>query len=271
MLWSTIYNSIHLGPRFLLFLCLLTLVAIPARSFWPTDSAQAAEATDSASDGTPDFLRLDDPADREAFRRWFTFLAEVQYFVSPEQRPVEISDCAALVRYAYREALRMHDDGWSGSARLPFVPALGSIKKYSYPHTPLGAALFRLHSGSFRTTELRDGTFGQFANVETLERFNTFRVGRRMGVAQPGDLLIFRQEGGRMPFHSMIFVGESQIAPDGRRYVVYHTGPEGTGAGEVRRLTTEQLAHYPNPQWRPTQENRSFLGIYRWNILRPAL
>src|ERR1700728_2551532 len=34
---------------------------------------------DSEGDGTPDFLRLEDPHDREAFRRWFTFLAEAQY------------------------------------------------------------------------------------------------------------------------------------------------------------------------------------------------
>ncbi len=38
------------------------------------------DAADSAGDGTPDFLRLDDPDDQRAFRRWFTFLAETQYF-----------------------------------------------------------------------------------------------------------------------------------------------------------------------------------------------
>ena len=35
---------------------------------------------DSVGDGTPDFLRLHDPADRRAFRQWFTLLAEWQYF-----------------------------------------------------------------------------------------------------------------------------------------------------------------------------------------------
>jgi uncharacterized protein YfaT (DUF1175 family) len=69
------------------------------------------DARDSAGDGTPDFLRLQDEHDQQAFRRWFTFLAEVQYFQPSSVRPVEINDCGALIRYAYREALRRHDGG----------------------------------------------------------------------------------------------------------------------------------------------------------------
>src|ERR1039458_1190378 len=34
--------------------------------------------TDSFSDGPPDFLRLTDPADRAAFRQWFTLIADYQ-------------------------------------------------------------------------------------------------------------------------------------------------------------------------------------------------
>src|SRR5437870_4563904 len=35
---------------------------------------------DRFGDGTPEFLRLDGEADRRAFRHWFTFLAESQYY-----------------------------------------------------------------------------------------------------------------------------------------------------------------------------------------------
>jgi hypothetical protein len=42
--------------------------------------------TDFAADGTPDFLRLEDPADRQAFTAWFTFLAEVPYYQAPSDR-----------------------------------------------------------------------------------------------------------------------------------------------------------------------------------------
>ena len=66
------------------------------------------DTSDTAGDGTPDFLRLHDPADRAAFRRWFTLLAEAQYYRG-HNSPTEIDDCAALLRYAYREALRQHD------------------------------------------------------------------------------------------------------------------------------------------------------------------
>ena len=79
------------------------------------------EASDTVGDGTPDFLRLHDPADRAAFRRWFTLLAESQYYRG-HAMPAEIDDCAALLRFAYREALREHNAAWAHAAALP-VPA----------------------------------------------------------------------------------------------------------------------------------------------------
>src|SRR5262249_14601578 len=48
------------------------------------------DTRDQSEDGTPDFLRLDTQADREAFRRWFTFFAESQYFQLIDERPAEI-------------------------------------------------------------------------------------------------------------------------------------------------------------------------------------
>jgi hypothetical protein len=84
--------------------------------------ATSLTAADTFEDGTPDFLRLDDDRDRMAFRRWFTFLAETQYFQAPGARPAEIDDCAALIRYAYRETFRAHDVGWAEAARVPVVP-----------------------------------------------------------------------------------------------------------------------------------------------------
>src|SRR5689334_21916571 len=62
---------------------------------------QPAVAKQDASD----FLRLDSAADREAFRHWFTAIAEYQALRPAQDLPPEINDCAALLRYAYREAL----------------------------------------------------------------------------------------------------------------------------------------------------------------------
>ena len=66
------------------------------------------------------------------------FLAETQFFQPAERRPAEIVDCAALIRYAYREALRAHDGRWATDAHLPLVPGIASPAKYQYPFTPLG-------------------------------------------------------------------------------------------------------------------------------------
>jgi hypothetical protein len=232
---------------------------------------RGAELTDSRSDGTPDFLRLEDSADQEAFRRWFTFLAEVQYFTPTSQRPTEITDCAALLRYAYREALRRHDASWSAGSHLVLVPALESVRKYHYPHTPLGPALYRVRPGPWSPSDLHGGAFGQFADTGTLQRWNTFFVTRDIEHAQSGDLLFYRRTSDRSTFHSMIYLGKSQITRGETRYVVYHTGPEGAGRGEIRRLSEDELLHFPDPQWRPAPANPVFLGVFRWNILNTGL
>lgn len=223
---------------------------------------------DWARDGTPDFLRLDDDHDQREFRHWFTYLAEAQYFQDAASRPVEIDDCAALIRYAYREALRKHDSEWANAGRLSVVPAFESVAKYQYPFTPLQAALFRVKEGSFRPSDLAEGAFLQFADAQTLWRYNTHPIGRDLARALPGDLLFFRQGGERVTFHSMIYLGPSQLQRDDRRYVLYHTGPTGKDRGEIRRLTVEELLRFPQSEWRPTVSNQSFLGVARWNILR---
>jgi|SRR5271157_704623 len=230
--------------------------------------ATSLAAADTFQDGTPDFLRLDDDRDRTAFRRWFTFLAETQYFQAPGARPAEIDDCAALIRYAYRETFRAHDAGWAEAARVPVVPAFDAPGKYRYPYTPLAAGLFRVRAGPLAPGDFSSGAFAQFADAQTLRRFNTHFLTRDVTLAQPGDLLFYRRD---ESFHSMIYLGASQLRPDGGLYVVYHTGRDGGGPGEIKRLTMAELLHFPQLDWRPLAANPNFLGVYRWNILREAL
>lgn len=155
--------------------------------------------------------------------------------------------------------------------RLPLLPEnAASVAKYRYPFTPLGANLFRIAPGSFAEPDLRNGAYAQFADAETLLRRNTHFRSRQVERAEAGDLLFFHQDGQSMPYHAMIAVGRSQLAPSSEKWIVYHTGPEGKDPGEIRRVTYAQLQHHPSPQWRPVAGNSNFLGVYRWNILRES-
>ena len=251
----------------------------PKRSFAKSERRAASfapvDARDTFADGTPDFLRLNFPPDQEAFRSWFTLIAEYQALRPPNELPAEISDCAALLRFAYRNALREHDAVWVRENRIEPPTALPSIEKYRYPFTPLRANLFRVRPGAFRLSDLSDGTFSEFADAQTLKEFNTHFLSRDVRVAQPGDILFFRQLEQNSPFHSMIFVGRSQwLSSSGGEnaddIVVYHTGPIDGHPGEMRRLRLSELLRHPSPRWRPVPGNSNFLGVYRWNIVREA-
>ncbi len=239
------------------------------------DPARGNASSDRFADGTPDFLRLDSPEDQDSFRRWIALIAEYQALRPSAELPGEITDCAALIRYAYRNALHGHDEAWFQETQMRPPDALPSVGKYSYPHTPLGAALFRVKPGVYAPEDLRSGAFAEFADAKTLKSLNTFFVSRDIHQARPGDLLFYYQLEQYSPFHSMIFIGRSQWPVEGESpqvhdIVVYHTGPVGKKPGEMRRVRLEELLHHPSPRWRPVEGNRNFLGVYRWNILKEA-
>jgi uncharacterized protein YfaT (DUF1175 family) len=226
-----------------------------------------ADNADSFQDGTPDYLRLSD-RNQEAFRDWFAQLAEAVYATAPGRRSREINDCAALLRFAYREALRPHDGAWASVLGLDVLPSPAAIEAWHYPHTPLGAGIFRVKTGAFLPADTADRAFAEFADAETLRRFNTHLVSRDIRRARQGDLLFYRQEGQRMPDHAMIYLEHSQFESGGGPWAVYHTGPTESDPGEMRRPTIAELAGHPEPRWRPAPANPNFLGVYRWNILR---
>jgi len=230
--------------------------------------ATAPDYRDSFNDGTPDFLRLDSVTDRQAFRHWFTAIAEHEAFAG-SKLPTEINDCAALLRYTYREALRRHDSAWAKNANLGELSAAADVAKYQYPYTPVGSQVFRIQEGSFAAPDLTDGTFAEFADVKTLVMYNAQFISHDVHRALPGDLIFYRQFEQHSPFHSMIFIGNSSFGP-GDDWVVYHTGPDGSWPGEIRMVQLSSLLTHPDPRWRPLPGNRNFLGVYRWNILREA-
>jgi uncharacterized protein YfaT (DUF1175 family) len=243
---------LHHGPR--------VHSAAPHRSAMVDSSAGWSDAY---ADGTPDFLRLHALDDRDAFRRWFTTLADFQALRPRAELPAEIVDCASLLRFSYREALRRHDAAWFEATGMEVMAPPGEIRAWQYPNTPLGLNLFRITPGPFTPADATNGAFAQFADAHTLVERNAFPMSRDVRTAEPGDLLFFRQFGQSSPWHSMIVL---RIA--GQPAVVYHTGPDHGQPGEMRRVLISELLDHPQPQWRPIPANPNFLGVYRWNILR---
>lgn len=264
---ATLRSSVLPGP---------VEVEVRAESFEPVRVrfSTLLDPADRFGDGTPDFLRLTAESDREAFRRWFTFLAEAQW-LRRGHLPAEINDCAALIRYAYREALREHTGGRASVPQLPFPPPGPGVAKYEYPFTPLGASLFRVRPGPFTPGDLSGDAFAQFADAQTLRRLNTYFIGTDLRRALPGDLLFYRQLEQDLPFHVMIFLGPGHLEPRAAAsgnirdaWLIYHTGPHGGGKGELRHLRVADLLAHPQPRWHPLAGNPNFLGVSRWNILR---
>jgi uncharacterized protein YfaT (DUF1175 family) len=196
-----------------------------------------------------------DASDRAAFRAWFVLLADLQF----EQPSAEVTDCAALVRFAYREALRSHTTEWARRVRLPFVPAFPDVRARP---KPVGQTwpLFRVSPGE-------PGRFAEFADARTLVTLNALRLGRTTAGLQPGDLLYFRQPGQSQPDHVMVFVGRSFFDREHSDWVVYHTGPMDEGRGEVRKVRLADLAQHPSARWRPMTTNPRFVGVFRLSVL----
>jgi hypothetical protein len=75
-------------------------------------SNNRTELIDSDNDGIPDLIELRSFQDRDSFRRWFTAIAETQFYQLNDQWNAGQRDCAGLARFAMREALRRHDRIW---------------------------------------------------------------------------------------------------------------------------------------------------------------
>ena len=192
--------------------------------------------------------------DRAAFLQWFVLIADAQF----EQPAPEVTDCAALVRYAYREALRPHTPEWARRTGLSFVPQFPDVGSGPAPG-PQGWPLFRTAAGA-------DPRYAEFADARTLVTLNSRLVGRDVGDARPGDLLYFRRPGAAQPDHVMVVVGRSAFDP-GDDWVVYHTGPDGSWPGEVRKVPLAVLQRHPTPTWRPLAANAAFVGVFRLALL----
>lgn len=234
------------------------------------EQAVVVSSADSDADGIPDAAELYAAGDRESFRRWFTALAEAQFYDASAEWNESQRDCAGLVRFAWRESLRPHDRRWLARMGPGYEAVAPDVRAYGLERGPLGERLFRTNAGSFRATDTADDTFSEFADARTLKDFNAEFVSRDARRAAPGDLLFFHQPWAqKYPYHVMIFLGPARTDGGGERdWIVYHTGTSASDKGAVKKVRLAVLEQHPNARWRPVERNRNFLGFYRLKILQ---
>lgn len=249
--------------------CGLNSQAKPERARTRPNARPAMLWNDFDHDGLPDGMELASFDDRENFRRWFTGIAELQYYELSKEWNTEQRDCSGLVRFAWREALRRHDRAWYLRMGTGYEQIAPDVKAYDLEHSPLGEKLFRTVPGSFKETDIAEQGFSEFADARTLKSFNSVFVSRDRREAQPGDLLFFYQPWvQKYPYHVMIFLGAAREAGEGASdWVVYHTGSSPVDEGMIKKVRLAVLDHHPDPRWRPIESNKNFLGFYRLKIL----
>ncbi len=276
----------RITARAFAFIVLVAFVAVGFvavyRAARQTQSARAAthvpptvstvvetEPTDADADGIPDRAEVRSHTDRENFRHWFTDLAERQFDGASDEWNATQRDCAGLVRFAWREALKPHDRAWFRRMGAAYEQIAPDVRAVSLAANPLGEKLFRTSSGTFKQNDLADGAFSEYADARTLKDFNAIFISRDRRAAQTGDLLFFHQPWvQRYPYHVMIFLGAARTDSEGAKdWVVYHTGASPTDEGTVKKLRLATLDRHPERRWRPVVANRNFLGFYRLKIL----
>ncbi|HEY0006546.1 MAG TPA: DUF1175 family protein [Pyrinomonadaceae bacterium] len=266
-----------LSIKFSLLLVLLVLTnacryqsSLRAHAERPASPAPEVGWNDVDRDGLPDRAQLRSFNDRENFRQWFTAIAELQFYHLSDAWNEDQRDCAGLVRFAWREALRPHDRAWFRKMGASYAPLAPDVRGISLERGPLGEKLFRTRFGSFKETDLEDGTFSEFADARTLKDFNSVFISRDRRQAEAGDLIFFYQPWvQKFPYHVMVFLGAPrENAEQAGDWVVYHTGASATDAGTIKKVRLSTLDEHPDPRWRPVPSNRNFVGFYRLKILQ---
>lgn len=248
-----------------------TAVARPDSISPAAEKASASQAafSDSDSDGIPDRAELRSFDDRSNFRRWFAAIAELQFYGVSGEWTQEQRDCAGLVRFSLREALRTHDRPWFQRVGARYESIAPDVRAYRLTDGVLGERLFRTDYGSFKEDDLTGAKFSEFADARTLKNYNSVFISRDRREAQPGDLLFFHEpRNPRYPYHVMIFIGEARHGGEGANdWVVYHTGASVADNGTVKKVRLAVLDGHPERRWRPVEKNTNFLGFYRLKIL----
>ena len=224
-------------------------------------------------DGFPDKAELLNSYDRLNFSTWFAYIALSQYYFPSPMWNEKERDCAGLIRFSYKEALKKHDNKWF--SKMPYLISIkaSDILAFNYPNVPfIGERLFRIAPGVFKYKDIShiEDFFSSYANTYHLIKFNMVKLGRKKDLAKKGDILVFFNPYDRnMPYHTMIFIGRDifKNSKEGDDWLIYHTGPRERDNGVIKLVKESVLRHHQDPRWRPIKENPFFLGYFRFKIL----
>lgn len=220
---------------------------------------------DSDGDGYPDVVEL---GDMQSFREWFCTIAESQFYYPANTWYAVYQNCAGFVEFAFREALKRHNPAWSSVYPYLSEFTIPDDRPYYFPTVPfLGERLFRTTIGTFRP-ETVAADFAPLVSGTVLRNHSMVFVSKQLELAKKGDILcFFHPDNLQMPSHLMIYLGAPPSLPPEEGLVIYHTGPDGQAQGFLKKVRLSDLQSHPDPTWRPTPQNPSFLGVYRWKIL----
>jgi uncharacterized protein YfaT (DUF1175 family) len=225
---------------------------------------------DKDDDGFPDYVELDNENDRSNFRKWFCTIALTQFYHFDDRW--KDRDCAGLIRFCTREALKIHDNKWLSEKKLLYDINIPDVKKYNYPNVPLlGDKIFRIekNSGEIIDSSNISKYFSDFAEAKYLISYNYDFISKDVREILPGDVLFFMNENNlEWPYHCMIFLGSDIISEKNiGDFVIYHTGSNIGNEGIIKKLSLSELNKHPNQRWHPVKSNPYFLGFYRWKLL----
>lgn len=191
---------------------------------------------------TPSTGPMLDAEQSKVFRNWMIRIIELQLSRGPSPR-WQHRDCAGLVRFAVREALRTHDAKWLRANGMP-VGALPPDVRLRPEQQGLGAVWQHV-----------DGSKQAFVTALALVQQNSRYLGKEVSQAAPGDLLFFDQGDDQ---HLMVWTG---------RYIAYHTGTVSPTDNGLRAVTLQQLQQWKDTRWQPHGNNPNFIGVFRLAFL----
>ena len=231
----------------------------PGTAFFETSSGEYkveffSASTDADQDGFPDCAELLSENSRKNFIARFVRIAETQFLKESPAWEKSQRDCAGLVRFAYRESLKLHDAAWTSKSGISETKDLPQITEFFYPEIPLlGVKIFKTNEGSADDAS----TFGEFADAATLMRLNMDFISKDLSHAERGDVLFFCiKSGNSYSYHTMIV---TEKYPEIR--LIYHTGENGI----LKRVNAAYLSE--SAVFRPVESNKNFTGAFRFKII----